>query len=447
LNQTTVKSPSQGVFALLAISFSGLPMGLAFLRPEWAGLAWMGVALLAFGLKFEVHKAWLISGVIIGSCISHWLGHPWYLESVVRWSSGLWPLWQVALLWSSSTLFAEVLPGNFLILLWICGPRKLKRIPLFVWLPLAWWLGEEAVFWSFNLCQHLLLYSQWQIQPVLRAVGFFGWVPALLLCLGLSAALGEALYLKHYKWGILPLLGGLLLFCLPPLPQHKDRLAGMGAVHLQSYFDLPNSAPSELDILVWPEVAFSRRPRLNEGLNQKILLPPPLPSQKTWHVVGYKTLGQLGPQNSVLVMNAQGQVWGMRSKQLLFPGWERPVLGVGAPHAQYFVPGKMQPLLAVPEKKLVPLLCLEAFDRRLAHEGVAAGGEVLTVSAIDYGMTQSELGYQQFVGIAVLLAVENRLPLVRSSLGGPAALIDANGEVLAMSHFGEKGILVYSPAR
>lgn len=74
-------------------------------------------------------------------------------------------------------------------------------------------------------------------------------------------------------------------------------------------------------------------------------------------------------------------------------------------------------------------------------EGKKNGAKLLTVSAIEETMGDTIEVQNQFIGVGVFLAVETGLPLVRSSMVGPAAFISPNGDILKFSNSNTNGIL------
>jgi apolipoprotein N-acyltransferase len=109
------------------------------------------------------------------------------------------------------------------------------------------------------------------------------------------------------------------------------------------------------------------------------------------------------------------------------------------------VASQARPLLSLAGRKVIPLICYEAFSRTTALRGREAGGELLAVLASDLPLAGSRFAIDQAIGGVVLRAAELHMPAVRASLGGVAVVVSSDGRVLARSASGESGILTLSP--
>src|SRR5207237_501941 len=92
--------------------------------------------------------------------------------------------------WVSTGLLSQV-P------LFVLVSTPARRLPVRWWLPGAWALGELGLEVGSGFSMTQLLHSQWATPPLLRALAYVGWVPALLLCLYAAAGIGEAVALRR----------------------------------------------------------------------------------------------------------------------------------------------------------------------------------------------------------------------------------------------------------
>jgi apolipoprotein N-acyltransferase len=79
---------------------------------------------------------------------------------------------------------------------------------------------------------------------------------------------------------------------------------------------------------------------------------------------------------------------------------------------------------------VAPLLCFEALFEEVARAHADNGAEVLAILSLD-DWYQNTGAIDCLRAAAVLRAVENRLPTVRSAPLGPSMIVDAKGNVLS----------------
>ncbi len=303
-----------------------------------------------------------------------------------------------------------------------------------LWLPFAWAAGERLqVPWT-SIANDWLS-TQVDVAPVMRGLAYLGMWPTVLACLFVSASMGEVVA-RRSRALIVPAAVVAAAFMLLPRPAHtSDRLlAGMGVVHATSLDTMPSvEGIAELDLIVWPEVAFSARPPVEEGVVSGVSLDSPLggagPGAPA-HLVGMTSVLLTAKQNAALAVDADGAITAMRAKRVLFPVFERVFLGRGE---NQFLPGKKKPLLRIAGRAVVPLVCGEFFTRELVAEGKAAGGEVIAVLASDAYQAGNIVAYRQVLAHARLRAIEYGMPLVYASRHGRAAFVGADGLVLGTS--------------
>jgi apolipoprotein N-acyltransferase len=448
----------------------------------------------------NTNKFWGVSGIILSGLSSHWVGHPWYMSSANNFSGGTWNTGTTLLFWQIFNI-TIVLPEVFILLVFFLLVLRIpKGIPpnslgpgftpeliltgaplgdlltqntlpekdltftlnnaisevinkmrnfisnnIALWFPIAVLFGEWCNLHVSGLTQGSWLYSQWQVVPVLRSVGHLGWSMTTILCLLIASLIGEGLFYRSFKRLIIAFTFIIILLFMPALSNEiPSILKTVGAVHYSEYTNSPRTIPKNVKLLVWPEVARGIRPRILEGSKQNIRIDPSIISKDVYHIIGLETKTKEGLQNSVLALAPDGNVLSSRAKRFLFPLLEKSFLGLHLPYWTPFVPGKLTPNLDINGLRVTALLCFEELDHSLAIEGAKAGANLLTVSAIERTMGDSYEVQNQFIGIGVFLAVETGLPVVRSSMIGPAAIIAPDGRVLAFSNSSTSGILTLS---
>ncbi len=429
-------------FGLLLLS--GALVGAAQLHERLWIFAWLGLALQCFALDRSKPKV-AVTGLLLASFARCWIGHPWNWDTIALYCRNeghtyvLYELWIVALM---ALLLA--LPSAIVAAI---AQRKHSQRAVW-WLPPCWLAGEWLNHAAHGLSFQNWMYSQWTVLRVLRLVGHWGWWVACLLCMYAAVAAGRAASKRSLRplWLCAPLAAALAL--LPPLPRGNLQLVQrVGAVYASDEGGLRVEPASDLEVLVWPESASPQRPRLSEGRTPQRQLSVPM-QPGLWHVLGLQSRTNAGSLNALVVLDPAGMSRELRAKRLLFPMVERPFLGVQlTATGDGFVPGERAPRLDANGRKFVVLICYEAMDRALALEGAREGGEVLLIASHDRALVHSALARRQFRAIAVLRAVEARMPLIRSALRGEALFVAADGEVLAASPSVGGGILRWDSHR
>lgn len=423
--------------AIAALAAAGACLGLG----HWTGgglFGWLGVAVMAWVLRASVPARALAAGLVAAGFARVYLGHPWHVGGLDDYLPG-----GPAVAWLVSVPYNAlyVVPVAGAVMVTASAAWRL-RWPVWAWLPVAWALGESAQDALTSLSHDAWLYGQWQAEPVLRAVGHLGWLPALVGGWMIAAAAAEAIASRSRAALAVAGLGLAALFALPPLPAGDPAaFEGIGAVHMADAQRPPRQAPPGLKLLVWPELAESQRPHLEEGPGHGAAVEAPFQQPGLWHLYGLKTQSALGPQNAMLALTPTGEVAGVRAKSRLFPFAERPWAGISVPGATAFRPGRAAPVLAAAGRRLGVLVCVEAVDRALAWRARAEGATMLAIASIDVVGGGTALARDQFLATAVMRAVETGLPVVRASQFGDAAMITPQGHLMARSTPGTDGVL------
>ncbi|MNK90256.1 apolipoprotein N-acyltransferase [compost metagenome] len=427
---------TERMLSLLLLIFSGLALGLAHLLPS-PPLAWLGVLLLPLALRHRRPEVWGCAGLFLGCAVAFWVGHPWHLGTIRNYIlTNQVLVAAVAIAFTTVFATAKFLP---VIVAW----RLLGRFPMAAWLPVAILTGEWLFSRIFPLPHSDWLVTQATFPPVLRAVSLLGWTLTTWLCLAIAVSIGEAFLKRSPIRLIVPCLGLAGLLALPEIPGvARERLEVLGAVHMTDHAAPPRHGLSGLKLLVWPEQTSKYRPLLSEGAGEGKHLALPLRLPGTTHLYGLVTRQKGSIQNSLIALEPGGAVTWVRAKSRLFPITERPVLGVCFTEMPPpLLPGQVSPRTVLAGFQAVSVVCLEGLERDFLRRAAQDGTELITVSASDRSLVRSPVAMRQIVAVTSLVAADLGLPIVRSSVFGVAAIIDRNGEVLAVSELGSSGIL------
>lgn len=436
----SLRRPDLATWALTALG--GVCYGAARLEAAWAWAAWLGVALLAAALARPQTAAHAGFAALLGLAAGMAVGLPW-LDAMNQALFGAAPGPRLAAL----AIEYGVSAGSIALLVGLARATIGRRLPVWIWLPLAWAAGEAVR--DLTLVQNLdgWLVTQWRNAPVLRLLGRIGWWPTLLACLAGAAAAGEAAARRSWRHGLPAMALGPALILLPALEAGPvQALSELGALHLLDTHTLPAAAPQgvRLAAWIWPEDALGLRPTLGEGGARARSVGPLAGLADVEHVVGAITVAPgIGRQNALVVTRRDGDVVQVRAKRQLMPFTERPAFGIGA---RIYAPGRAPPTLTVAGRQVGAIICGEVFDRALFAQVRASGAELLVVAARD-GFLRTAQAQRLALGIQVLRSVEFGLPSVRASYQGPAAFVAADGTLLAESRPEVPGVLTWSPTR
>ncbi|MBX3230970.1 MAG: hypothetical protein KIT84_36535 [Labilithrix sp.] len=414
-------------------------IGLSRQAPWLWPLAVVGMVLWAYIIVRTPRRWMLVVGILASQLVSHGLWLQWSFEMTAVFFPGKTATAREIAL---AFIVLEALPTTALLVIAAAASFE-RRVPVCVWFPLAWALGEQLQWPLTNITVEWLGIFH-TVEPMLRSVARFGLVPTLVMGLFILVGAGEAIG----KWDRRIALPAAVLFVVLlvlPRPRERDRhvLEGMGAVHMKSDYAFPTVDEPDLDLVVWPEGSFSASPRIGEGPARDTRLDWPIGGAATTHLAGLLTHRGTHSFNSAVVVEPNGEITSARAKQVLFPITERRIFGIGQ---KAFKPGTNVPLLTAANRRLIPLVCFEFMARHLISQGRDAGGDVIVVLSSERYQAFSEASANQVRGILALRAAELRLPVVYASIEGHGWILSAEGQVLAEGNRYESGILSWSDA-
>jgi len=402
-------------------------LAVASLYPGLGAMAWAGAAALAFGLSSSDTPARRLlggGGVVL----------VYFFATFVPLIPSLMSYGDVSLaralvgVVELTVVFGATLHVALLPLVVFA-----RRLPVWVSLPLAWSAGEWLEVFTSKAPYADLLYTQWQVQPILRALGRFGWYPTLFGWLLGCAAIGDGLA-RRRAW--VALSGAVVLAVLgllPPLPARGEEvLAGVAAVQMSDVWNPPATLPDHLRLVVWPEATRTTElVPIEEGERSGSAADfPGLGDQEARpaELINVVAETSRGLMNATVAVDPERHTVAMRGKTDLAPVGERRFLGVGS---NVWAPGSGLPMLVVGGHRVIPAICYEAFSRELVADGRAKGGDLLAIMSNDYPILEDPGALSRSMGAAVLRSVEFGIPVVRAALAGEGALILPDGTIVA----------------
>lgn len=445
------------IISILLFIISGCFSAISFLKSSLPLFSWIGMFILPFAFYSAKNIYFKILGFSIFLIIYQFFGHPWYMLSVYLASNEILNIFETVF-YSIFVIgiLAWVIPPQIPFIFGILITQKLipkilkknnfnnLKTPLFIWFPFSFLLGEYFIFSFSGLSMGSWLYSQWKFLLVLKSVSSLGWNLTLIICLTIPLSLAESIIFKKIKYFYVSLLCILILIIQPNLNNEISKiLYESGSVYANNETFHPQKVDNKIKLLVWPEIARSGRPKVHEGKIEGVKIRPPFKSKDVFHIIGQETRIQEGLQNSVLALSPEGNILSVRAKKDLFPAVETPFYGFKFKEKFEYIAGDKISYLEFNNKKIISLLCFEQMDRYFVKELNKNNDiDLITILARDTLLGGNPEIYEQFTAMAVLLAVENKIPIIRSSIDGPSAIISPNGMVLAISEPNKSGIIL-----
>ncbi len=408
------------MFALLV---AGVSLGFAIQSPV---LGWVGLVLTAFGLSGPVQSTRLQAALVVGSSL---------LAASLRFAFSFPGFRQMGAgedsTWAGMALCAGVgivdrLPIALVLLI---APRSRAWAPL--WVPAAWLVGERGMAWVTTLRLNDWLLTQAEMPAVLHGVSWVGQTTAAFLALTLGVAMGTALAYRRWRTlGVAGLAAGAS-WLIPPRKTDLSALRGVVALRLQRHAEaMPRSEGAEL--VVWPETASPRHlQELQEGTISGLRLPAPMASSASTHVMGLWNRIDGRSQNSAVALTSEGEVFWHRAKMGLAGFGEARRFGIVLGDASPLLPGDLEPVVQLGDRRVGVLICSEVFDPELMRRATPDGVDLVLVLASDNITGSRPEGRQLMLNGAALAAAERGVSIARASYRGVAALIGPDGTVHA----------------
>ena len=448
--------------ALLA-STASLCMGLATPPSGPAWLVWLGWIPLVLVLRVSTHRSArsLFALGLVGGLCTGLVGFPWIAETLVRFGD-----FPVPLAWFGLVVFATWTAVPFGA--WAIGVAKgpQRGWAAYVW-PMALWVCVNDLWpalFPYTPMIGLAQQAEW-IQAA--EIGGVPLVEAQTIAVGILVA--DAILDRDRRWlrvGIaiaIPLLSFLLgswriatidadaaqarvvrFGVLQPNTALFAERRGDKMMRLWTHSALAQREGAQ--VIVWPEAGIYpwvvERPWTHDFRGpRQVLAAHRLPT-----ILGVATRAQGDPYewNSVVIMNADGEVTGSFDKTVLVPFGEYVPI-VDPAWAKSYVPAMSHNYAGEDparfEVDLVgegetfhagPLICYEDIFPGFARDvAVQDGGiEVFVNVTIDTWFGDTAEPWEH-LALAQFRSVEHRIPMVRSVAAGTSSVVDTAGRVAA----------------
>ena len=221
------------------------------------------------------------------------------------------------------------------------------------------------------------------------------------------------------------------------------------------------------DAVMWSETAYPTtfgRPKSEAGAQFDREIVDIVNAAAVPFIFGTYERDSAGEYNAAAFVLPNTGLMGFYRKTRLFPLTEYVPAWMDGPLLRRWLPwtgdwkagngARVFPLLLADGREIpvLPLICLDDVDTRLAIDGARLGAQAILTMSNDSWFTASALGAEMHQTAAAFRSIETRLPQFRVTTNGHSAVIDATGTVLAGTRMGERtlviaGIPVRSPAR
>jgi apolipoprotein N-acyltransferase len=453
-------------------ALSGILLAAAF--PLWnlPFIVWVGLVPLFFALRDQTVKNgfWLggITGLVFFAGTVHWV------TNSVHFYGGI-PLIPASLVTLLLCAYLALYPALFGASLVFLGRNR--QALLFLAAPALWTALELARTYVFSgFPWSLLGYSQYTVLPVIQVADITGVYGISFLIVLVNAAItafimnrknlipvitAAAAMLIVLGYGFVTLRapeasGGISISVAQGnIEQDKkwDRAyqAEVMAIYKRLTLDALKQRP---DLIIWPETATpfyfgsvgtndrSMTAELVQFVQQNRV--PLLTGSPTYEIQPNRRI--IG-RNSAFLIEGDGRVAAVYHKMHLVPFGEyvplkkvlffieKLVQAIGD-----FEGGHEYTVMSVPyneagqhrETKLCTVICYEIIFPDLVRRFVDQGAQIVTTVTNDAWFGRTAAPYQHF-SMAVLRAVENRVPVARAANTGISGFIDATGRILETS--------------
>ena len=240
----------------------------------------------------------------------------------------------------------------------------------------------------------------------------------------------------------------------------REERGSFGAVReiLDVHFALSTAAlrDYQVDALLWSETVYPTpfgHPRSANGAALDAEIQAFVDTAEVPLIFGSYDLDPQGEYNAAVFLEPQAGLLGYYRKTHPFPltervpGWlDGPLLRRWLPWTGTWQAGegvRVLPLRTRDGRNLdvVPLICLDAVDPKLAIEGARLGAQAIVTLSNDSWFASDPIGAALHLRVAVFRSIETRMPQLRVTSSGLSAFIDPSGEVLARSAMGDRAVL------
>ncbi len=444
---------------------TGLLLGLSQPKVDWNLLAWIAWVPLILAVRGQtpgrVFKLAYAAHFVAFAVLLYWI------EVVVRVYGGV----PIALSWIPMTLLTAYCALFMSVAFWWARRVELAfpRLSMLWTLPVLITAGEwvRGVLFTGFPWGHPA-YSQYRLTRVIQMVDITGIDGLLFVLVLASAGIVAAVDYLRTRRNLTPAVTALVVVAAVLLygnarysafrdvgegPDRSLKVALLqGNIEQSLKWDdefrvktldiydrlAREAAGAGAELIIWPETAapFYFRPgREGESMRlQRLVRDTGVPA-----LIGAPAVEVRNEKprflNRAYLLDSEGGLIAWYDKMHLVPfgeylplpwafGWiERLIPAVGN-----FVPGERRRVLAVPGARFGTLICFESIFPDEARLFVKDGADFLTVITNDAWFLRTSATYQH-VSMAVLRAVENRVPVLQAGNTGVTAVIDADGSM------------------
>lgn len=440
-----------GLWPLSLVALAALHALIAAAPDLRAALArgyWFGVGHFVLGLN------WIAGAFQYQDAMPIWLG--WVAVLLLSLYLALYPALAAGMAWQlgrgDRRAFALSFAGSWVIGEWL----RAGMFTGFAWNP----IGVVALPLG-SLAQTTAWIGSYGLSALLMLIGGGLWLLAQRRPIG--ALLAAPLLLALVPLGSAPPANGVALRIVQPNigqeNKHNPRFDAINFARLKAQTGKPRANPR---LIFWPEAAIpdyigeqdaearEARARLADLLGPDDLLITGGVKLHTRRVVekGYVSEITIAAANSVFVLDASGSLHGRYDKAHLVPYGEylpmRPLLS--AIGISRLVPGGLD-FWPGPGAQSLDLPGVGKMGLQICYEMIFSGAVVDPANRPDFIFNPSNdawfgaWGPPQHLAQARLRAIEEGLPVIRSTPTGISALIDANGRLLASIAYHRAGAI------
>lgn len=451
-------------------SLSGILLAAAFPTLNLHFLAWIALVPLLLALKEQSSRNgfWIggITGLVYFAGTVHWVTNSVHFYGGVP----AIPASLITLLLCAYCALYPALFGAAAVHLW-----KNHGKLFFIAAPALWTALELARTYVFSgFPWSLLGYSQYLALPVIQIADITGVYGVSFLIVLVNAAVSEAA-MERKKSTVLSLAAGAVVMAIVlgygfvklRVSESSERITisvVQGNIEQDKKWDPAYQAETfgvykrltreafkdHPDLVLWPETAtpfyFNSNSPVDSAMTRDLVSfvkqnkVPLLFGSPTYEV---KPNREIYGRNSAFLLSADGQVEGTYHKIHLVPFGEYVPLknilffvGKMVQAIGDFQAGDRYTVMAIPHQQSKTLvstvICYEIIFPDLVRRFVSEGATVITTVTNDawFGKTAAPL---QHFSMAVLRAVENRVPVARAANTGISGFIDAQGNILVTS--------------
>ena len=258
-----------------------------------------------------------------------------------------------------------------------------------------------------------------------------------------------------------PLRVGLVQANIVGYERLREQLGAYAVVRmvLDTHYAMSREAlrTQRVDALLWSETVYPTtfgQPKSEAGAALDRELADFVRGSKVPLVFGTYDRDAGGEYNSAAFLDASGALLGHYRKTRPFPLTEHVPAWLDSATLRRWLPwtGSWQPgsgARVFPlrradgvEVPVVPLICLDDTDPRLAIDGARLGAQAILSMSNDSWFTAHPIGARLHLAVAAFRSIETRLPQLRVTANGMSATIDASGAILAQTRMGEQALLV-----